>query len=339
MNLQPLTGAILGAGNMGTCLAQAFHKVPGLSVKYVYSRTLPHDQSLARQVRAEPVDHVDRIFADGEVDIVVVCLPTHTRLETLKRAIRTKKHIFCEKPLALNKTMADEIGGLLKGYSMTVMVGQVLRFFWEYRRLREMIQSGAVGQVGTIRLSRCVGYPGAGSWFGDPEKSGGVILDLLIHDIDFLLWTFGEIKQVYARSLTYTQQGKLDYALLNIQMESGALAHLEGSWSHPVGSFQQTAEICGSHGMLSYDNLSCKSLEWVPTAELEKQLTSRISLPETNDSHNPYFSEVSHFVDCVRNHRIPDVTYEEALRSCGVAFMAIESAKLGVPLQSGQPAG
>ena len=215
------------------------------------------------------------------------------------------------------------------------MVGQVLRFSWEYRRLREMIQSGAIGRTGTIRLSRCVGYPGSESWFGDPEKSGGVILDLLIHDIDFLVWTFGEIKQVYARSLTYTQQGKLDYALLNIQMESGALAHLEGSWAHSVGSFHQTVEICGSHGMLSYDNLSSKTLVWVPAAEPEKQSTSRISLPETDDSHNPYFVEVNHFVDCIRNHRIPDVTYEEALRSCVIAFMAIESAKLGIPLQGG----
>jgi len=339
MNLQPLTAAILGAGNMGNCLAKAFHKMPGLTVKYVYSRALPRAQSLAQQVRAEPVNEVDRIYGDGEVDIVVVCLPTHTRLETLRTAIQARKHVFCEKPLALNKAMATEISGLLKGYSMTVMVGQVLRFFWEYRRLREMIQSGAVGQIGTIRLSRCVGYPGSASWFGHPEKSGGVILDLLIHDIDFLLWTFGAINQVYARSLTYTQQGKLDYALLNIQMESGALAHLEGSWAHPVGSFHQTVEICGSRGMLSYDNLSSKSLEWVPTVELEKQVTSRISLPETDDSHNPYFAEVNHFVDCIRNQRTPEVTYEDALESCAVAFLAIESAKLGIPLQAGQSAG
>jgi UDP-N-acetylglucosamine 3-dehydrogenase len=330
-SLQPLTVAMLGAGNMGICLAKAFGKIPGVVIKYVYSRTLSHAKSLADQVRATPLDQMDRIFADGSIDVVVLCLPTHTRLGTLRAAVQAKKHIFCEKPLALNEPMANEISGLLSGYSETVMVGQVLRFFWEYSRIRDMVRSGQLGQIGTVRLSRCVGFPGSDSWFADPEKSGGVILDLLIHDVDFLLWTFGEVKQIYANSLTYSQQGNLDYALINIEMESGALAHLEGSWAHPVGSFRQAVEICGSKGLLHYDNLSSKSLEWVSTAETKDKLKSRISLPESSDSGDPYFSEVSHFVECVRNRRSPAVSIEDALKSCEIAFLAMDSARRGVP--------
>jgi UDP-N-acetylglucosamine 3-dehydrogenase len=333
--LQPLTVAMLGAGSMGTCLAKVFGKIPGAVVKYVYSRTFSHAKSLADQVNATPLDQMDRIFADGSIDVVVLCLPTHTRLETLRAAVQAKKHIFCEKPLALNKQMANEISELLSGYSGTVMVGQVLRFFWEYSRIHDMVRSGVLGQIGTVRFSRCVGFPGSDSWFADPEKSGGVILDLLIHDVDFLLWTFGEVKQIYAKSLNHSQQGNLDYALINIEMKSGALAHLEGSWAHPVGSFHQTIEICGSKGLLHYDNLSSKNFDWVSTVETKDKLKSRIYLPESGDNSDPYSSEVSHFVECVRNRRSPVVSIQDALKSCEIAFLAMDSARRGVPRSAG----
>jgi UDP-N-acetylglucosamine 3-dehydrogenase len=329
--LRPLNVAILGAGNMGNCLAKAFGKIPGIALKYVYSRTLPHAQGLAEQVNAVPLDRTDRIFEDAALDVVVLCLPTPTRLETVQAGVRANKHIFCEKPLALNETMAKEISGLLSGYTKTVMVGQVLRFFWEYSRTRDMVRSGELGRIGTVRLSRCVGFPGSDSWFADPSKSGGVILDLLIHDIDFLLWTFGEVKQVYAKSLTYSQQGCLDYALVILEMGSGALAHLEGSWAHPVGSFRQSVEVCGSKGLLQYDSLGSKSLEWICTAETEHKSLSRISLPESNDGNDPYLAEVGHFVECVRSGRSPGIPIEDSLKACEIAFLAMDSARDGVP--------
>jgi len=332
-NLQPLNVAILGAGNMGVSLAKAFGKIPGVAIKYVYSRTLSRARPLADLMKAEPLDQTVRIFADRDVDVIVVCLPTHTRQETLRAGIEAKQHIFCEKPLAINEAAASEISRLLSGYSKIVMVGQVLRFFWEYSRIRDIVHSGQLGQIGTVRLSRCVGFPGADSWFADPAKSGGVILDLLIHDIDFLLWTFGEVKQIYAKSLTYSQQGRLDYALINIEMESGALAHLEGSWAHPAGSFRHTVEVCGSKGLLHHDSLSSKSLEWAPTANSEDKSISRVALPESNDSNDPYLAEVSHFVECVRSHRAPAVSVEDALKSCEIAFLAIDSARRGVALR------
>jgi UDP-N-acetylglucosamine 3-dehydrogenase len=328
----PIKLAILGAGNMGQRLAKAFQSLSQVSIQYVYSRTLPQAESLATLHGAKPVTETARIFDDSDVHAVVICLPTFTRMESLRPAVASQKHIFCEKPLALNQGMADEIRALLEGYSRTVMVGQVLRFFWEYARLRERVLAGDLGQVGTVRLSRCVGYPGAESWFADPEKSGGVILDLLIHDLDFLRWTFGEVRQVYAKALTQSHRGTLDYALLNFQLESGALAHIEGSWAHPVGSFHQTAEICGSLGMLHYDNLTCQNLQVSSTAEPEAGPSSRISLPEADPSNDPYVAEARHFIDCIRENRKPDIPFEESLKSCELAFRCIESAQRGVPV-------
>jgi predicted dehydrogenase len=319
---------------MGQRLAKAFQAVPQVSIRYVYSRKLAQAEMLAKVHGAKAVTETGPIFDDQDVDAVVICLPTYTRMESLRPAVASQKHIFCEKPLALHQAMADELRRLLTGYSRTVMVGQVLRFFWEYARLRARVLAGDVGQVGTVRLSRCVGYPGADSWFADPEKSGGVILDLLIHDLDFLLWVFGDVKQVYAKALTQRQRGTLDYALLNFQLESGALAHIEGSWAHPVGSFHQTVEICGSLGMLHYDNLTCQNLQVVSTVEPGQGPTSRISLPEADPSNDPYVAEARHFIDCIRNGSIPQVSFEESLKSCELAFRCIESARGGVVVRA-----
>jgi UDP-N-acetylglucosamine 3-dehydrogenase len=329
----PLTIAILGAGNMGNRLAKSFLRIPGVRVKSVYSRRLAVAEKLATAVGAKPCDQMEPIFADPEVEAVVLCLPTHSRTETLRAAVQTGKHIFCEKPLALNPGMAKEVKSLLAGYSRCVMVGQVLRFFWEYRQMHDRVIAGEAGRIGTVRLSRCVGYPGTESWFADPAFSGGIVLDLLVHDIDFLLWTFGEVAQVYARSLTDNREVPLDYALLNLRLRSGALAHIEGSWAHPVGSFRQTVEIAGSEGLLSFDSGNGQELEWLSTVDQSTGLESRISLPETGAGTDPYTAEAASFIDSIRQNISPPVLWQEALRACQVAFGAIESARRGIPIQ------
>jgi UDP-N-acetylglucosamine 3-dehydrogenase len=329
---RPLVAAILGAGNMGARLGKALSQIAGVSISYVYSRQLARAQGLAQDFHAVAVDQVEPIFADPRVDAVIVCLPTFTRTQILKAAVESERHIFCEKPLALNPAMAREITLILDGYSRCVMVGHVLRFFWEYIQLREKVLSGEIGTVGTVRLSRCVGYPGRDSWFSNSSKSGGIILDLLVHDIDFLLWTFGDVAQVFAQSLFGEPAGSLDYALLNIQMQSGALAHIEGSWAHPVGSFRQTVEISGSQGLLDFDNQLAPDFRWTPTREPGQSPSSRISLPEVGARSDPYFAEISCFVEYIRNQKAPGVSWREALKACEVAFLAIESAKLRLPM-------
>ncbi len=329
---KPLDVAILGAGNMGLKMVRALQRIPGVRIRFVYSRTFSNAEKLALACDAVPLDQPDPVYDESSVSVVFDCLPTFTRLSTLQKCVAAQKHVFCEKPLALNKQMADGIRHCLSGYKQVVTVGLVLRFFWEYAKLRQMVMAGDVGQVGTIRLSRCVGFPGPGSWFAVPEKSGGVILDLLIHDLDFLRWTFGEAKTVYAKSASEKHLNGLDYALLSIQLESHAIAHLEGSWAHPVGSFHQSVEICGSRGMLVYDNLASSRFHWMSTTNSRDEMGSRISLLQVDPDNDPYLAETQDFIHCVRHGKKPAVSWEDALRSCELAFCAVESARSGQPV-------
>jgi predicted dehydrogenase len=330
--MEKLNVAILGAGNMGTCLARALKKVERAEISIVCDARPELAERLAKEVGATAVASLEEALQAPRVEAVLVCLPTFTRLEVLRKVVQAQKHIFTEKPLALNRNMAQALGALLKGYSKTVMVGQVVRFFWEYANLRRQILEGKIGQVGMVRLSRCVGYPGDDSWYTDAAKSGGIILDLLVHDLDFLLWTFGNVKQVYAQTCRSRRQGPLDYALLNLQLESGAIAHLEGSWAHPVGSFRQTVEVAGSEGLLHYDSAEAQSFKWHVTEEVHEGVRSRISIPEMDPENDPYFLEISHFVESSLTNRPVDIPWQEAMKACEVAFAAAESAEQGVPV-------
>jgi UDP-N-acetylglucosamine 3-dehydrogenase len=326
--MSELAIALLGAGNMGTCLGNALLKIPNVALRYVCDTHLPAAEKLSSALGAVPVSSPDTLFSHPDFDAVMICLPTHTRLETLQMAVEAGKHIFCEKPLALNSVMAEAIRQLLTGYPKTVMVGQVLRFFWEYAQLRQLVLEGKIGQIGTIRLSRLVGYPGSTSWFTDESKSGGLLLDLLVHDLDFLLWTLGEMDQVFAQTVRNKRSAELDYALVTCRMKSGALAHLESSWAHPPGSFRQTVEIAGSQGLLSYDSAVAKSFELHSTQEKDGSL-SRIALPPAAPEGDVYYLEMKHFVDCLTEGRPVSIPWQEALRACSAAFSAMESARSG----------
>ena len=107
-SLLPINVGILGAGNMGQRLAKAFQAVPQVSVRYVYSRKLAQAEMLAKLHGAKAVTETGPIFDDRDVDAVVICLPTYTRMESLRPAVASQKHIFCEKPLALHQVMADD---------------------------------------------------------------------------------------------------------------------------------------------------------------------------------------------------------------------------------------
>src|SRR5688572_21354255 len=109
-------------------------------------------------------------------------------------------------------------------------------------------------------MRRGGGQPkGEGMWFRDYERSGGVLLDLAVHDFDWLRWTLGEISQVYSRSLGITRGSGPDYALTTLSFASGAVAHVESTWMDPSG-FRVAVEVAGSEGIIEYDSRLTPSL-------------------------------------------------------------------------------
>lgn len=161
----------------------------------------------------------------------------------------------------------------------------------------------------------------ASPWFHDHHVSGGVLVDLAVHDFDWLRWTLGEVDHLYAKSVgAATMQGP-DYALTTLTFESGAVAHVESTWMDPSGS-RTTFEVCGSGGMIEFDSRTAASLK----AHTGGTTRFEGPLAPTDD---PYYGELRDFVDCIVNDSAPPVTAYDGFMALSIALAAVESAKTG----------
>src|SRR5690606_13888639 len=137
------------------------------------------------------------------------------------------KHVFCEKPIARTVDDAEAMTAACATAGVILQVGHVVRFYPEYERIKQVIDAGTIGQVAMVRTQRRIApIMERSPWCADLEKNGGLIIDLMIHDIDTLRWYFGEAERVYAHGLSYTEwQQTRDVAMASIRFRNGTIAH------------------------------------------------------------------------------------------------------------------
>jgi predicted dehydrogenase len=313
------TVGILGVGGMGKTHARHWSKMPDVTL-----RAFDIDESrlaeFSKEFEAQPALSLPALL--DSCDAIDICLPTHLHLDHALRAIEARKPTICEKPLCLSVSECAEIVDAVERHGTIFMTAQVVRYFPEFKRANKLIKDGAVGTPAAIRTRRGGAAPkGSGGWFADPTLSGGVIVDLMIHDFDWIRWTFGEVTQVYAQSLTFTNVKGIDYSLATLTLESGALAHVEGTWADP-GGFRVTFEVAGSEGIIEHDSRSAPVLRTV---------TSEGAWNENPLSHHddPYYLELKEFLECVHTGSQPPVTALDGLKAVAIAEAAIHSVKTG----------
>ena len=176
-------------------------------------------------------------------------------------------------------------------------------------------------------MGRCGAFPrGRDGWFADYGKSGGVILDLMLHDIDVLRWCFGEVERIFTMRLALKKDAQRDYAIIVARMKSGAIAHLEGSWAEAAGIFYFYYEVAGSKGLVEFDS----RLE--PTVSVQKKSVEKVSgpgviVPQSPTVASPYEQEMWSFLECIAKGKKPVVSLEDGLAALRIAHAAIESAE------------
>lgn len=317
--------ALAGAGTLGGDHARNFASIEGCEIAVVYDVVAPSAEALAAEVGAEVAQAEDRLYAD-DIDVVVITTPTPFHADYCVKAARAGKSIFCEKPLARTLEQGEAILEAVRDAGVTMMVGHVLRWFEPYAKARDLIRRGAVGDVGMVRLTRINTMPGgAGSWFSKYDWSGGVILDMSIHDLDWVLWTLGPVKRVYAQGL-YERMPVMDYALMSLRMESGAIVHVEGSWAD-LGLFRTSFEVAGSGGLIEHDSTRNVTLT-VQSREAAADVAD-VQRPTSPAPKSPYLVEDEHFIHCVQTGATPMVTPEDAFEAMRLGLVCCQSAESG----------
>ncbi|HNT35400.1 MAG TPA: Gfo/Idh/MocA family oxidoreductase, partial [bacterium] len=244
-------------------------------------------------------------------------------------------HAFVEKPLAMKASEADQIVQAFRKSGKILMVGHVVRFFGEYVQARHRVLSGAIGSPVMIRTTRAGRMPrGVGNWFGNYAQSGGVILDLIVHDLDYAVWCFGAPRRVYAKSVVSDVNAvgvSLDHAFVTVKFQNGVIGHFEGSWALPDG-FYTAFEVSGSGGIIQYDSRKVSPLLLSESAAEEGQKPN-VFLPESPLHDCPYRSEVQHFAEVLQGKAELVVKPEDAVTCVAVAASAWWSLRTGQSVQ------
>lgn len=320
---------IVGTGLMGTKHAHSVASLDSARLVSVAAATPADAQKVADHHGVPAVDYA-AMLADEHIAALVIATPTDTHAALAAAALDAGKHVLVEKPLTRTVEEARTLVAHAAERGLILAGGHVLRCFPEYAALRDAVVRGDIGRVATATFGRRCPCPDWASdgWHAVGERSGGVLLDMMIHDIDLARWCFGEPIRGQCRTTGPDRHAGLDYALATLAFEDGPICHLHGSWAEP-GGFAQMAEVCGAGGMLSYDSRDGVELDVRRHASHD----APGALPDAvDDERDGYAVQLAHFVAAVRQGGIPDGSVLAdgawAVRSLEIALGLVEAARL-----------
>jgi UDP-N-acetylglucosamine 3-dehydrogenase len=319
---------IVGCGTMGETHAHNLQLMPNVQLAGVFDVNVDVARRVAVRFGTTGYTSFDQMMEETDPDLVCVVVNTTLHKEYVLKAAEYGKHIFCEKPMALNLPDAEEMISFCETKGVKLFIGHVLRFFPNYTDIKTRIDAGEIGNVGVVHTKRVGSHPGkAKAWYNNLQISGGVIMDLMIHDIDYLRWTLGEVKSVY--TLNY-RNDEIDYALVTLRFENKAIANLEACWGYP-DSFNFAIEFAGDQGVIRFDSNDTQSLI-IRKRDVENITTNVVAIPQSPSLHDPYYFEMGHFIHCIQEDKEPLITSRDAYKSLEIAHAAIQSALTGLPV-------
>jgi predicted dehydrogenase len=326
-----ITIAVLGAGFMGSAHTANYKALDGrVRVKAIASRSLDRAARLAETVGAEATTDLDAVLRDPEVDAVDVCLPTPAHREATEQALSAGKHVFLEKPIALTLEDADAILRAAEGSGRVFMVGLVLRFWPEYVELRRRVEAGDLGRVTAVATQRLSPPADWAEWLGDPTQSGGIPVDLLVHDFDQMNWLLGPPVSVFAREPAPGHvQALVEY--------EGACGIAEGSMRMPRSyPFSSSIRVDCERGSAEYAFTAAPAegggnigeAQGPPGLRLFPADGEPVTVPV--ESADPWGPEIAYFVECIEHGRDPEQgTGEQAREALRVSLAVNRSIASG----------
>lgn len=325
---------IIGAGTMARVHAQALGQIE--QVQVVALATAQQTASAAAFATELGVEllTVTALLARADVDAVVVAIPTDHHAAVVTASAQAGKHIFCEKPLARTLAEGEAMLEAVTTTGVKLAIGHVVRYFPAYVAVHDRILRGDIGTPGVARTTRGAGFPQVpGNWYADTTRSGGVVLDMMIHDLDWLRWTLGPVVRIHAQGLAFRGIAGKDAAMAILRFQNDALAYVEGSWSY-VNGFRTTLEVSGSGGLLRTGSTTTEPLtfELAPTTG-----AAGVAVPTGNLNEDPYLLQLRAVIGWFEGGPLPRFSSEDALAALHLSLATLESIRSGQPINFAQP--
>jgi len=289
------------------------------------------------------------LINNSEIDMIDICTGNIFHSEIAIAALEAGKHVFCEKPDAINVEEAIKMAAAAKKSGKVLMAMRNNRFRAASQFLKNYIASGHMGDIYTGRCGwiRRRGIPGKGGWFTNKALSGGgPLIDLGIHFIDLAVWLMGNPKPVSVFGATYckfadstisdsqhsefgekNENGSFDVEDLAtgfIRFENGETLQIEFSWASNIEEEMNFLELRGSKAGFSLKNEDLKIF-----TELEGSLCDIYPRLATRSGDNGHSKHIDHFVDCITNGTEPIIRPEHGVDMINILMSLYESAETG----------
>jgi predicted dehydrogenase len=287
----------------------------------------------AEAVGAEPMESLAELIA--AVDVVDVCTPTDTHRATVEAAAAAGRDIICEKPIARSLVDAEALAGACERAGVRLLVAHVVRYFPEYAAAQAAVAAGHIGRPAVLRLRRESSRPSkaAESWIFDEARSGGLILDLMVHEFDFARWIAGEVESVMARHVRDASGRDVDFAVAILRHAGGALTHVTGSWSYPPPVFRTGFELAGDAGLIEYESVDQQPIaRYLHAGEANEP----VGLPASPVAEDPFTVQLADFARALTTGVPARVAVEDGIAALRVGLAAIESSRRGRPVAVGE---
>ena len=259
----------------------------------------------------------EELTANVQFDMLDICLPCHLHAEYAIRAMEDGYHVLCEKPMARTSEQAEKMIEVSKKTGKKLMIAQCLRFMPSYCYLKDVIESGEFGSLLRLDMRRNGALPDR-LWYHDFEKSGGALLDLHLHDTDFINSVLGAPESVHCYGIA-RQTGGVDDLMTAYTYKDGPIVNSEGSWCKGVWHCSTIAVFQNATVEL---NGTAEAIVYLVDNPKPQKVKFRKSLA------NAYFNEIAYFAACVRKgEEITICTPESTLLSIRIAEAEEKSAR------------
>jgi myo-inositol 2-dehydrogenase / D-chiro-inositol 1-dehydrogenase len=248
---------VLGVGRIGRMHARLLaHDVPGATLGMVYDPVVEASTAVAAELDVRVAGSAEELLAAPDLDAVAICTSTDTHVELLAAAARAGKAIFCEKPISLDLEQVDHALAVVEEEEVQLQIGFNRRFDPAHRSVRTAVENGSLGPLHLVKITSRDPAPPPIAYI---EVSGGIFLDMTIHDFDMARFVSGsEVVEVFAQGAVRVdpaigEAGDLDTAVVMLRHADGCLTIIDNSRQAAYG-YDQRVEAFGALGMAASQN-------------------------------------------------------------------------------------
>ncbi|MCS7462113.1 inositol 2-dehydrogenase [Paenibacillus doosanensis] len=332
--MEKLIIGIIGAGRIGRLHAEHLTRNGRADIRII------SDVYVTDELRgwaaglgiAAVTDNYKDIMQDPEIQAVFICSSTNTHVPFITEAARAGKHIFCEKPISLDYRQTAAALEEVRQAGVVLQTGFNRRFDHNFKRVRELVQAGRIGDPHLIKITSRDPAPPSSDYI---KVSGGLFMDMAIHDFDMARYLSGsEVTEVYAQGAVLVdpvigELGDIDTAVISLKFASGALGVIDNSRKAVYG-YDQRVEVFGSEGSIGVQNDHPTTAEISTKDGVVRDNPKYFFLERYHDS---YIDETRQFIDSVLNGQPVPVDGNDAFQAEKIAYAAKVSLTEGRPVK------